>query len=317
MRAVGVWEYGGPDALEVIELPEPSPGPGEVRIRVHAATVNPTDTLLRAGVHAARFDGRQPPYVPGMDAAGVVEELGPDVGGRLRVGQRVSALVVPAGSQGGAYAEQILVPAASVVPAPDGVGAPAASTLLMNALTARLALDAMALDTGQTVAVTGAAGAFGGYVVQLAKADGMRVIADASSADEPLVRSLGADVVVTRGDDVAARIREHAPRGVDGLADGAVLDHLVLGAIADGGQLAVIRGWGGPAERGIHIHPIQVSRSATDTARLDRLRHQAEQGVLSLRVARVLPADQAPEAHRLLEAGGVRGRLVLDFTSVD
>lgn len=317
MRAVGVWKYGGPDALEVIEPPEPSPGRGEVRIRVRAATVNPTDTLLRAGVHAARLKDRQPPYVPGMDAAGVVEELGPDVGGRPRVGQSVIALVVPTGPHGGAYAEQIVVPAASVVPAPAGVEAPAASTLLMNALTARLALDAMALETGQTLAVTGAAGAFGGYVIQLAKADGLRVIADASSADEPLVRSLGADVVVPRGDDVAARIREHAPHGADGLADGAVLDHLVVPAIADGGQLAVIRGWGGPAERDIHIHPIMVPNSATDTDRLDRLRRQAERGVLTLRVARVLPADQAPEAHRLLEAGGVRGRLVLDLTTME
>jgi NADPH:quinone reductase-like Zn-dependent oxidoreductase len=317
MRAVGVWEYGGPEALQLVELPDPEPGADEVLVRVRAAAVNPTDTLLRSGGHASRLVGRKPPFVPGMDAEGVIERLGPGVDGRLRVGQRVVALVVPTGPHGGAYAERIVVPAASVVPAPAGAEPPAAATLLMNALTARLALDALALSPGHTLAVTGAAGAFGGYVIQLAKAGGLRVIADAAAKDEALVRRLGADHVVARGDDVAERIRALAPDGVDGLADGAVLDHLVLPAIADGGGLAVIRGWGGPTERGITIHPVQVSRSATETGKLDALRRQAEDGTLTLRVAHVMPAAHAARAHRLLAAGGVRGRIVLDFAEPD
>ncbi|WP_184585282.1 quinone oxidoreductase family protein [Lipingzhangella halophila] len=310
MKAVGVTEFGGPEALEVLDLPESQAGQGEVRVRVHAAAVNPTDTVLRSG--ARRLESR-PPYVPGMDAAGVIDQLGPGVGDRLTVGQQVVALVVPSGAHG-AYAEQIVVPAASVVPAPKGADFSAAATLLMNAMTARLAVDALALSRGEALAVTGAAGAFGGDVIQLAKADGLRVIGDAKPADTALVHELGADDVVERGDDVATRIREVVPEGVPGLADGAVLNERAVPAVADGGGIATVRGWNGPAERGISVHPVMVAYSATDTAALDRLARQAEDGVLSLRVAQVLPAERAPEAHRLLEAGGTRGRLVLDFS---
>ena len=315
MKAIGVTTFGGPEVLHVIELPEPQPGVGEVRMRVHAVAVNPTDTLFRAGSQAARLGGRPGPYVPGVDAAGVIDELGPDADNRLKVGDRVVAYVIPAGPHGGSYAEQIVVPAASVVLAPAGVDFPAASTLLLNALTARLAIDALALTAGQTLAVTGAAGAFGGYVIQLARADGLEVIADAAPSDQTLVRTLGANHVLERGDKFADRVRSIVPDGVPGLADGAMLNNLALPAIADGGALAVIRGWDGPTERHITIHKISAPNSATNTALLDRLARQVEQNILTLRVADVLPADRAAEAHRRLEAGGVRGRLVLDFTS--
>src|SRR3989442_12371560 len=167
MKAIGVMTFGGPEVLHVVELPEPHACAGEVR--VHAASVNPTDTLFRAGSQAARLSGRPGPYVPGMDAAGVIDELGPEPDSRLKAGDRVVALIIPAGPHGGAYAEYVVVPAASVVLAPAGVDFPAASTLLLNGLTARLALDALALDAGQTLAVTGAAGAFSGYVIPLSK----------------------------------------------------------------------------------------------------------------------------------------------------
>ena len=107
----------------------------------------------------------------------------------------------------------------------------------------------MALQPGQVLAVTGAAGSFGGYVVQLAKAEGLTVVADASEADEDLVRELGADVVVRRGDDVAARIRERYPDGVDGLADGSVQDAAVLPAVKDGGVVTTVRGYRGDGQR--------------------------------------------------------------------
>lgn len=315
MRAIGLTEFGGPEVLRVLELPDPVPGAGEVRIRVHAASVNPTDTLLRSGAAFSWFNHRPGPYVPGIDAAGVVDAIGPDTDTPLAPGDPVIAIVNAYGPRGGAYAELIVVPAESVVPIPTDADFPAASTLLMNALTARVALDALAVPTGHTVAVTGAAGAFGGYAVQLAKSDGLRVLADASAADTQLVTSLGADGVVPRGDDVADRFRALAPGGVDALLDGAVLNALVLPAIRDGGGLATIRGWYGPADRGIHVHPVLVTESATDHARLLRLRDQAGTGELSLRVADVLPANEAAQAHRRLAKGGVRGRLVLDFTA--
>ncbi|MEW1724861.1 NADP-dependent oxidoreductase [Streptomyces sp. NPDC093109] len=318
MRAIGLTEFGGPEVLRVIELPEPEPGPGEIRIRVHAAAVNPTDTLLRAGTVSALFKGRPGPYVPGMDAAGVVDAIGPETDTPLRPGDPVIAIVRAYGPRGGAYAELVVVPAESVVPMPSGAGFPAASTLLMNALTARIALDLLAVPAegpGRTVAVTGAAGAFGGYAVQLAKLDGLRVLADASAADTELVASLAADEVVPRGDDVADRFRALAPDGVDAVLDGAAQHALVLPAIRDGGGLAVVRrGWDGPAGRGIRMHRVLSTEAATDHARLLRLRDRASAGELSLRVADVLPAGQAAEAHRRLAEGGVRGRLVLDLT---
>ncbi|MGZ4508441.1 MAG: quinone oxidoreductase family protein [Blastococcus sp.] len=311
MRAAGVTEFGGPEALHIVDVPDEPLGPGQVRLRVAAATVNPTDTYCRSGAYADRDPQKQPPWVPGMDVAGVVAEVGEGVG-HVAVGDAVMGIVVPTGAHGG-YRENLVLPGDSVVRAPKGTDAVAASTLPMNGLTARFALDLMGLRPGEVLAVTGAAGAFGGYVVQLAKADGLTVVADASEADEQLVRELGADVVVRRGDDVAARIREHYPEGVDGLADGAVQDALVLPAVRDGGAVATVRGYRGDGQRGLRVFPTLVRKVAEDRAALDRLREQAEAGVLTLRVAATFPAEQAAEAHRRLEAGGVRGRLVLVF----
>ncbi|MDX3413829.1 NADP-dependent oxidoreductase [Streptomyces sp. MD20-1-1] len=314
MKAIGSTTFGGPDVLRELELPTPEAGPGEVRIRVHAAAVNPTDALFRAGAYAARTTDVPPPYLPGMDAAGVIDQLGPGADGRLSVGQRVVALVMPTRPQGGAYAEQIVVPAESVVPAPAGTDHAEASTLLMNAATARLALDTLALPRGATVAVTGAAGAVGGYAIELAKADGLTVVADAAPHDRDLVRGFGADHVVDRGKDVATRVRELVPDGVAGLVDGSDQREEAVPAVADGGALVALRGWQGPAEGGVTVAPVFVAGVRGDTALLDALRLQAEQGVLSLRVAKVLPASDAAEARRLLAAGGLRGRLVLDFS---
>jgi NADPH2:quinone reductase len=311
MRAAGVTEFGGPEALHIVDVPAEPLGPGQVRLRMAAAAVSPTDTHLVAGAYAGRDRAKQPPWVPGMDVAGVVTEAGEGVD-HVAVGEAVMGIVVPTGAHGG-YREEIVLPAGSVVRAPAGSDAVAACTLPMNGLTARMALDRMALSAGQVIAVTGAAGAFGGYVVQLAKADGLTVVADASEADEQLVRELGADVVVRRGDDVAARIRGHFPEGVDGLADGSVQDAAVLPAVRDGGAVATVRGYRGNGQRGLRVFPNRVSRNAEDRAGLDRLRQQVEKGVLTLRVARAFPAAEAAEAHRQLARGGVRGRLVITF----
>jgi NADPH2:quinone reductase len=311
MRAAGVTEFGGPEALHIVDVPEEHAGPGQVRLRVTAAAVNPTDTYLVLGAYADRDPVKTPPWVPGMDVAGIVDEVGDGVE-HVVVGEAVMGVVVPTGSHGG-YRESLVLPADSVVRAPKNATDVEAATLPMNGLTARFSLDLMGLQPGQVLAVTGAAGAYGGYVVQLAKADGLTVVADASEADEPLVRDLGADVVVRRGDDVAARIREQFPDGVDGLADGAVQDALVLPAVRDGGAVATVRGYRGDGQRGLRVFPTLVRKVAQDRPALDRLRQQAEDGVVTPRVNRPLPAEEAAEAHRLLARGGVRGRLVLTF----
>jgi NADPH:quinone reductase-like Zn-dependent oxidoreductase len=312
MRAVGVTEFGGPEALQLVDVPAEPLGPGQVRLRVAAATVNPTDTYARNGTYAQRDPVKEFPYVPGMDVAGELVEIGEGVQTNLQIGEHVMGIVVPTGAHGG-YREDLVLSVRSVARVPAGAGDAAAATLPMNGLTARLALDRMALRPGQVLAVTGAAGAFGGYVVQLATSDGLTVVADASAADEELVRELGADVVVRRGDDVAARIRERFPDGVDGLADGSVQDAAVLPAVKDGGAVATVRGYRGDGQRELRVFPVRVREYAEEAEALDRLREQVEKGELTLRVAQTFPAADAAEAHRRLEAGGVRGRLVLTF----
>ncbi len=161
MRAVGVIVHGGPEALEVVDLPEVHAGPGQVRVRIHAAAVNPTDTMARNGSRAEQQKVDPPPYVPGMDSAGIVDEVGDGVSTGVQVGDVVMAMVLPKGSHG-AYREQIVLEARAVVPAPTGTTPGEACTLPMNGLTARQSLDLLGLSAGQTLAVTGAAGAYGG-----------------------------------------------------------------------------------------------------------------------------------------------------------
>lgn len=312
MRAVGVVEHGGPEALRVVELPDPEPQPGEVLVRVRAAAVNPTDTFVRNGARRSRQAHRPPPYVPGMDVAGDLVAIGPGTDTPLEVGDRVMAIVLPSGAHGG-YSELLALPAGSVTRAPAGSSHAEAATLPMNGLTARLTLDRLDLDPGDSLAVTGAAGAYGGYVVQLARADGLTVIADASSTDDDLVAALGANDVVRRGDDVAERIRAVVPDGVGGLADGSVQNELLFPAVRDGGGFATVRGFRAEAPRGITIHEIWVPEYLERWHALDRLREQAETGILTLRVAATFPPEEAAEAHRRLEAGGVRGRLVIEI----
>lgn len=310
MRAIGVTRFGGPEVLDMINLPEPHAGPAEVRIRVRAAGVNPSDVSLRSGDYGSALAGVAP-FIPGWDAAGTIDEAGE--GSDWAVGDNVMAIVVPFEPRGGAYAEQVVVSDDSVVRLPSGAGFVAAATLPMNGLTASQSLDQLGLRPGHTLAVTGAAGAYGGYVVQLAKSDGLWVIADASEQDEELVASLGADVVVRRGDDVASAIRAEVPGGVDGLADGAALEAKVVSAVRDGGAIAVIHGWTGPAPRGIRLQQTLVTDYAHNRGALDRLRQQVGDRELTLRVAGTYPAAEAADAHRRLEARGTRGRLVLTF----
>jgi NADPH:quinone reductase len=314
MRAVGFTEFGGPEVLRIVSLPVPSPGPGQVRVRVAAAAVNPTDLAFRAGAHRSMPAGAEPPYVPGMDLAGVIDAVGADgADGDWRPGDRVMAAVSPWAPGGGAQAEYVVVAADALARIPGEIGVTEAAALPMNALTVRAALDELALRPGQTLGITGAAGAVGGYAIQLGRAEGLRVVADASAADEDLVRRLGADVVVPRGPDVAARMRQVAPDGVDALLDAAVLGAPVLAAVRDGGQVMAVRPFAGETERGITVSLVLVFHHLHEADRLARLAQQAAEGVLTPRVADVLPAGRAADAHRRFETHGVRGRLVLTF----
>ena len=233
-----------------------------------------------------------------MDVAGVLDEIGEGVETDLAVGDRVMAIVLPKGSHGG-YSEPLVLPAESVVAAPAGRHATprlhAADERAHRSPGARPAGAA----AGDTLAVTGAAGAYGGYMVQLGKADGLTVIADASAADEQLVRDLGADVVVRRG----RRHRRPHPRGRArrgrrrrrrGRPERPLCCPRCATA-AGSPRCAASR-----ASRAGHHDPPGVGAEYIKAqAALDRLRQQADDGAVTLRVARTFPAEQAAEAHRL------------------
>jgi NADPH:quinone reductase-like Zn-dependent oxidoreductase len=320
MKAVVVERYGDPDVLTLVDIPAPHAGQGEVRIRVYAAAVNPADRMFRAGDLDAKLTSDVPrPLRPGMDLAGVIDEVGDKARTDLQRGDHVMAMVNPIDKSGGAYAEYVVLPAEQVVRAPAGADHVHAATLPMNGLTARRAVDVLALPAGSWVAVTGAAGAVGGYAVQLARADGLHVIADAAPNDAELVGQLGAEVVVERGDDVAQRIRQALPQGVDAAIDAAVLGWQIEPAIRPGGQLAAVRRPGQPGvaplsgRADLVVRDVWVPDYQFANDKLSQLSALAEQGRISLRVADVFDASRAADAHHKLDAGGVRGRLVLTF----
>jgi NADPH:quinone reductase-like Zn-dependent oxidoreductase len=308
-RAVGIREPGGPEVLEVVDRPVRDPGEGEVQISVAAAAVNPTDIGLRA----MGADGLERPWTPGMDAAGTIEAVGPGVD-RLAVGDRVMAAVSPRRPEGGAQTALLVVAAASVVKIPDGASLEEAATLPMNGLTALRGLELLDLAEGETLAVSGGAGLLGSYVIALAHERGLRVVADAKAGEEDLVRGFGADVVVARSDDFAAAVRGVEPGGVAAVYDTALLNEGAFGAVRDGGGLVVVRGWhGGEAPRAITVHPVMVRDVLQRTEWLEELRRLASAGRLTLRVAGRYPPEQAAEAHRLMAAGGLRGRALITF----
>ncbi|MGY4922189.1 NADP-dependent oxidoreductase [Streptomyces sp. 900105755] len=294
MRAAVVSTFGGPEAVEVVETERPEPGPSQVRIKVAAAALNPVD----AGVRAGFFGGAGKRIGLGWDVAGTVDAAG--LATAWSVGDQVVALdpgiVRPLGS----HAEYVVVEADAAATAPATVDAVHAATLPLNGLTAAQALDLLELTGGQSLLVTGAAGAVGGFAVQLAAHRGISVTALAREADEELVRSLGA-AHFTAGTVAAASF--------DAVLDAAVLGEPALEWVRDGGGYAGVRPGGEPAAvRGVRTAAVAVT---ADGARLAELAGLVDEGVLTLRVAETFSLDDAAKAHARLAAGGVRGRLVL------
>lgn len=316
MRAVAFDHFGGPDVLRVVELPDRDVGGiDEVLVRVHGAAVNPTDTMRRSGA-ISEMHGVPGPYVVGMDFAGVVVRLGGGSTRDLAVGDRVMGALLPRGSHG-AYSELVSVPASCLMRVPADLDLHAAATIPMNGLTAMAALDAVGLESRETLAVTGAAGVLGSYVIQLAKAQGLRVLADASSSDRRAVLDIGADVVLPRGPGIAELIREQCPSGVDGLVDGAVLDGLVADAVADHGAVATLRHYVGPSDRGLRWKAVRVRHCLNRADMTDRLTMAVAAGTVTHRLAEVVSAEAAAEAHVRMQARGLRGRFVIDFAPAD
>ncbi|MFH5207953.1 NADP-dependent oxidoreductase [Antrihabitans sp. NCIMB 15449] len=244
----------------------------------------------------------------GWDVAGTVDAIGPGVEG-FSVGDRVIGINDLLDVSLGTQAEYVVLDVGNVASAPKSVDSIAAATIPLNGLTALQALGPLALEAGDTLLVTGAAGGLGGYIVQLAAHRGIKVIAVAGSADEQTVRELGAAEFVARGSDVSASVRALIPGGVDAAVDPALLGPAALAAVRGGCRFAAVIGGFEPAPlRGTTVHLVQIR---ADQEQLTELSGLVDDGVLTLRVAETYPLEQLGNAHKRLAGGGIRGRLVV------
>ena len=304
MSVVEVARFGGPEVLQLAEWPDPTAGPGQVVVRIAAATVNPTDLSVPTGDVVRRMPDIELPVVPGWDLAGEVTEIGDGVDD-LHVGQRVAGMIHWRTTLGrpGAYGEFAAVPADWVVPVPDGLDDVTAATIPLNALTARQALDMIGAQPGTSLLVTGASGAVGAFGAQLAVQAGLRVLAVASHDDEDFVASLGVEEVLPRHTDL------ETIDPVDNVFDAVPIGPKAAARVAEGGAAVFTRPPGdGAGQPGVRFETVLVQ---PDRAALRRLVADVADGLLTTRVAQVLPLGEAERAHRLAAAGGLRGKVVL------
>src|SRR5512132_4052320 len=233
MKRVVVDHFGGPEVLKVVEADIPRPGPGEVRVRVLAAGVSFTDAQLRAGTY---LGVPKPPFTPGYELVGVVEELGPGCS-RLRAGDRVAALTV-----WGAYAERVCVREVDAVEVPEDLDPAEVVSLVLPYMTAYQLLHRTArVKSGEAVLVHGAAGRVGTAVLELGALAALRLYGTASARDRAAVERLGAVAIDYRNEDFLARVRGLPGNGVDVVLDGlgGALSLRSFRALRPGGRLVV------------------------------------------------------------------------------
>jgi NADPH:quinone reductase-like Zn-dependent oxidoreductase len=297
MKAVRFSRFGGPEVLEIVDLPDPHPGPGQVRIAVRAAGVNPSDWKKREGLMDAQL-----PQTLGYEAAGVVDELGEGVADAA-VGDRVFGL----SAEGAAQAELAVL--SWYAPIPLSLDFPGAAALPAAVETATRALDQLGVASGSTLLINGASGSVGSAAVQLAVVRGARVIGTASPANHEYLRSLGAEPVAY-GDGLGRRVRALAPDGVDvalDVAGSGVLPELI--ELAGGPQHVVtIADFEGAQQHGVRFSRGDDGRAVHALAEIGEL---IESGRFWLPVAQTFPLAEVAEAHRVSEQGHVRGKLVL------
>ena len=304
MKAVVAHEYGAPEVLKFEEVPRPEPKEDEVLVRVIASGVNPADPLTLSGKYAREF-GTHLPLIPGYDIAGVVEKTGAKVT-NLKAGDAVYGYP----TFGGGWAEYITVKQWEVAAKPKTLNFAEAAAVPMGALTAWQALvDTAQLHPGQTILVHGGSGGVGSFAVQIAKARGARVIATASTANQDLLKQLGADVAIdytkTRFEDVA--------KDVDAVLDPVGKETLArsYGVVKKGGIVMSLVARPDPIElekRGIRGAAISVHPDAEDLAEIARL---IDSGKIKPVVTEVLPLSEAIAAQRQAETHHTRGKLVL------
>jgi NADPH:quinone reductase-like Zn-dependent oxidoreductase len=304
--------FGGPEVLAVIDEEVGEPGPGQVLLEVRAAGTNPVDYKLYAGVR-----GQDPSLLPmslGLESSGVVLAVGDGAegpAGAIHVGDEVIAFRAP-----GSYAERLIVPASAVVPKPPALPFEEGAGLMLAGVTAVHALHTVAVTRGETLLLHGAAGGVGLLAVQLAVAQGVRVIGTASEEAHAELRRLGA-VPVVYGEGLVERVRELAPEGVDAAIDSVGTDEAIdtsLELVADRSRIATLAN----AQRGLALG-IRVLGGAPGADPGTEIRSQArlelvqlaEKGLIEVIVVATYPLAQAAEAHRRLATGHTHGKIIL------
>lgn len=296
MRAVQFSSFGGPEVLEFVKLDEPHPGPGQVRIAVRAVGVNPIDWKVRSGAM-----GGDLPRRTGIEASGVVDELGEGVEG-VKLGDAVFGPTA-----GGAAEFAVLGNWARMPQSLDFTGAAA---LPVATETAARMLDLVGVQDGQTIVVNGASGSVGLAAVQLGQERGARVIGTASTRNHDLLRSFGAEPT-TYGEGLQQRVRELAPGGVDRALDAA-----------GGGALPALVALTGSADRVVTIVDFQGAQETGARASggpgeprawyiLSEVAKLIDQGRFTLPVARTFAIEQIADAHRLSQSGHPGGKVVV------
>lgn len=312
MKAAQINSFGAPDVLRVTETDRPSPGAGEVLVAVEASSVNGHDAIVRVG-GVKMVSGRKFPIGVGLDFAGAVVTTGAGVEG-YQAGDRVWGMVHPRKRHTVAgAAEYVVVPADRISPAPVGVSAVEAASLVVAGSTALIALcDSVRLTEGERVLVRGAAGGVGTAVVQLAHAMGGRVTALARDRHAAVLRDLGADEVLDYGTTTAEEI---GPFDVIVDTVGSEL-HRYRGRLAKGGRMVTV-GLSAPALAAIAASSVHGSRrirtfsANPGSAVLDELADHVTAGALRPVVHRVYPLADIAAAHEAFERGGVLGKHVI------
>ena len=304
MRVCEVTEFGGPDVLREAQRSWPNAAVGEIVVEIAATNINPTDIAARSGAHRRRMPDLEPPFVTGWDLSGVVTEV--NTGDtRLKAGDRVVGMIPWAriGGKVGAYAQAAAVKPEWLAPRPAGLDDIQGATVPLNTLTAHQALELIDAPAGATLLITGASGAVGGFATQLAVQRGLRVLAVASDADEDWVASLGPDQVLARDTDLA----DVGP--VDAVLDAVPIGAAAIAPVRAGGVALFTRG-SVELPEGLDLR-VEMPLVDSDPAALEQLTARVAAGSLKTRVAMTLDLAEAAEGHRLVERGGLRGKIVL------
>ena len=314
MKSVAFNEFGDSSVLEVIDRDIPVPGAGEVVVKVTAAPVNPTDLLMRDGKQAALMTELQPPYIAGMEFSGHVHACGEGV--ELAARLPVIGVTNPRRPEGGAHTEYVCVPAGQVAEVPEGTDLVTAATVPMNALTAMLSLELVALEAGQVLLVTGGAGMLGGSVLQLAHQAGLKVATNAAEADADLVRSLGADVVLPRSEGLSEAFKAEFGEA-DGLIDGALIGDHVAHLVKPGATAVSLRKSNPITDSRLNCTYVSVLDGMARPEMVAAVAEHIAKGTLKGRVAPdgVFAFTDARAAFEMAEANKARGRVVLSFAN--